>query len=163
MENSCGIFSGSFLFTNLVAETRNEIIHKHVVKHSKMTIAYKNKYLNLNLIYALLFTVTLFTVALNNEENWKLIIGILVPASFISKYFYQKQKKYLTIEDDKIKVNNIFGREINLNEILTIEKYAGDYILKTGIKKLKIDTTIIELVELSNLNSELEKLNVKWE
>ena len=86
-----------------------------------MTIAYKKKYLNLNLIYALLFTVTLFTVALNSEENWKLIIGILVPASFISKYFYQKQKKYLTIEDDKIKVNNIFGREINLNEILTIE------------------------------------------
>ena len=129
----------------------------------KMTIAYKKKYLNLNLIYALLFTVTLFTVDLNSEENWKLIIGILVPASFISKYFYQKQKKYLTIEDDKIKVNNIFGREINLNEILTIEKYAGDYILKTGIKKLKIDTTIIELVELSNLNSELEKLNVKWE
>jgi len=128
-----------------------------------MTIAYKKKYLNLNLIYALLFTVTLFTVALNSEENWKLIIGILVPASFISKYFYQKQKKYLTIEDDKIKVNNICGREINLNEILTIEKYAGDYILKTGIKKLKIDTTIIELVELSNLNSELEKLNVKWE
>jgi len=128
-----------------------------------MTIAYKKKYLNLNLIYALLFTVTLFTVTLNSEENWKLIIGILVPASFISKYFYQKQKKYITIEDDKIKVNNIFGREINLNEILTIEKYAGDYILKTGIKKLKIDTTIIELVELSNLNSELEKLNVKWE
>jgi hypothetical protein len=128
-----------------------------------MTIAYKKKYLNLNLIYALLFTVTLFTVALNSEENWKLIIGILVPASFISKYFYQKQKKYLTIEDDKIKVNNICSREINLNEILTIEKYAGDYILKTGIKKLKIDTTIIELVELSNLNSELEKLNVKWE
>ena len=128
-----------------------------------MTIAYKKKYLNLNLIYALLFTVTLFTVTLNSEENWKLIIGILVPASFISKYFYQKQKKYITIEDDKIKVNNIFGREINLNEILTIEKYAGDYILKNGIKKLKIDTTIIELVELSNLNSELEKLNVKWE
>ena len=128
-----------------------------------MTIAYKKKYLNLNLIYALLFTVTLFTVDLKSEENWKLIIGILVPASFISKYFYQKQKKYLTIENNKIKVNNIFGREINLNEILTIEKYAGDYILKTGIKKLKIDTTIIELVELSNLNSELEKLNVKWE
>ena len=128
-----------------------------------MTIAYKKKYLNLNLIYALLFTVTLFTVALNNEENWKLIIGILVPASFISKYFYQKQKKYLTIENNKIKVNNIFGSEINLNEIFTIERYAGDYILKTGIKKLKIDTTIIAPVELSNLNSELEKLNVKWE
>ena len=128
-----------------------------------MTIAYKKKYLNLNLIYALLFTVTLFTVDLNSEENWKLIIGILAPASFVAKYFYQKQKKYLTFEDNNIKLNNIFGREINLNEILTIEKYAGDYILKNGIKKLKIDTTIIELVELSNLNSELKKLNVKWE
>ena len=84
----------------------------------KMTIAYKKKYLNLNLIYALLFTVTLFTVDLKSEENWKLIIGILVPASFISKYFYQKQKKYLTIENNKIKVNNIFGSEINLIEIL---------------------------------------------
>ena len=30
MENSCGIFSRSFLFTKLVAETRNEIIHKNV-------------------------------------------------------------------------------------------------------------------------------------
>tara|TARA_B100000795_G_scaffold111470_1_gene82281 strand:+ start:684 stop:1070 length:387 start_codon:yes stop_codon:yes gene_type:complete len=128
-----------------------------------MTIAYKKKYLNLNLIYALLFTVTLFTVDLNSEENWKLIIGILAPASFVAKYFYQKQKKYLTFEDNNIKLNNIFGREINLNEILTIEKYAGDYILKNGIKKLKIDTTIIEPVELSNLNSELKKLNVKWE
>ena len=128
-----------------------------------MTIAYKKKYLNLNLIYALLFIVTLFTVDLNSEENWKLIIGILAPASFVAKYFYQKQKKYLTFEDNNIKLNNIFGREINLNEILTIEKYAGDYILKNGIKKLKIDTTIIEPVELSNLNSELKKLNVKWE
>jgi hypothetical protein len=128
-----------------------------------MTIAYKKKYLNINLIYALLFTVTLFPFTLNSAESWMLIIGILTPASFIAKYFYQKQKKYLTIEDERIRVNNIFGKGINLNEIQTIEKYAGDYILKTGNKKLKIDTTIIEPTELSNLNSVLEKLNVKWE
>jgi len=128
-----------------------------------MTIAYKKKYLNINLIYALLFTVTLFPFTLNSAENWMLIIGILTPTSFIAKYFYQKQKKYLTIEDERIRVNNIFGKGINLNEIQTIEKYAGDYILKTGNKKLKIDTTIIEPTELSNLNSVLEKLNVKWE
>ena len=87
----------------------------------------------------------------------------MTPTCFIAKYFYQKQNKYLTIENERIRVNNIFGKGINLNEILTIEKYAGDYILKTRKKKLKIDTTIIEPTELSNLNSELEKLNVKWE
>jgi hypothetical protein len=127
-----------------------------------MIIAYKKKYLNINLKYALLFTLTLFAITLNRSESWMLIIGILTPTSFIAKYFYQKQKKYLTIEDERIRVNNIFGKEINLNEIQTIEKYAGDYILKTGKKKLKIDTTIIEPTELSNLNSVLEKLNVKF-
>ena len=127
-----------------------------------MTIAYKKKYLNINLIYALLFTVTLFPFTLNSAESWMLIIGILTPTSFIAKYFYQKQKKYLTIEDERIRVNNIFGKGINLNEIKTIEKYAGDYILKTGNKKLKIDTTIIEPTELSNLNCVLKKLNVKF-
>lgn len=128
-----------------------------------MTIAYKKKYLNINLIYALLFTVTLFTVSLNSSESWMMIIGILTPTCFIAKYFYQTQKKYLTIEDERIRVNYIFGAEINLNEIHTIEKYAGGYILKTGKKKLKIDTTIIEPTELSNLNSELAKLNAKYE
>ena len=127
-----------------------------------MTIAYKKKYLNINLIYALLFTVTLFPFTLNSAESWMLIIGILTPTSFIAKYSYQKQKKYLTIEDERIRVNNIFGKGINLNEIQTIEKYAGDYILKTGNKKLKIDTTIIEPTELSNLNCVLKKLNVKF-
>jgi hypothetical protein len=127
-----------------------------------MIIAYKKKYLNINLKYALLFTLTLFAITLNRSESWMLIIGILTPTSFIAKYFYQKQKKYLTIEDERIRVNNIFGKGINLNEIQTIEKYAGDYILKTGKKKLKIDTTIIEPTELSNLNSVLEKLNVKF-
>ncbi|MFN7676343.1 hypothetical protein [Flavobacterium sp.] len=128
-----------------------------------MKIAYKKKYLNINLIYSLIFSVTLFTVFLESSESWKIIIGILTPTCFIAKYFYQKQNKYLTIENERIRVNNIFGKGINLNEILTIEKYAGDYILKTGKKKLKIDTTIIEPTELSNLNSELEKLNAKWE
>ena len=127
-----------------------------------MTIGYKKKYLNINLIYALLFTVTLFTVSYEGSESWMIIIGIFTPTCFIAKYFYQKQRKYLTIEHKRIRVNNIFGKGININEIQTIEKYAGDYILKTNKKKLKIDTTIIEPSELSNLNSELEKLNVKW-
>jgi hypothetical protein len=105
----------------------------------------------------------LFTVTLNSSDSWMIIIGILTPASFIAKYFYQKQKKYLTIEDETLRVNNLFGKQINLNEIQTVEKYAGDYILKTKKKKLKIDTTIIEPADLSNLNSELAKRNVKWE
>jgi hypothetical protein len=74
-----------------------------------------------------------------------IIIRILTPTCCIAKYFYQKPKKYLKIEDERIRVNTIFGEGINLNKIHKIEKkYAGDYILKIGKKKLKMDTTIIE-------------------
>ncbi|MEM6687113.1 MAG: hypothetical protein AAF617_15135 [Bacteroidota bacterium] len=128
-----------------------------------MTIAYTKKHLNIHLIYAFLFTLTLCVASLKSSEVWMLIIGILTPASFVAKYFYQKQKKYLTIEDEKIRVNTIFSNAICLNEVLSIEKYAGNYILKTSKKKLKIDTTIIEPKALAHLNSVLEKLNITWE
>lgn len=79
---------------------------------------------------------------------------------FILKYFYQKQNRHLTIGNETIKINNILGKTIRLNEVQIIEKYAGDYILKVKKKNLKIDTTIIEAKSLSALSSELKKLNV---
>ena len=143
---------------------------KHATNHTQtrcktleMKIEYKKKYLNTNLIYALLFIITLLPISACSSENWHIIIGILTPTSFILKYFYQKQNKYLTIENGTIKINNILGKTIRLNELQVIEKYAGDYILKARKKNLKIDTTIIESKSLSDLDSELKKLNVEWE
>jgi hypothetical protein len=47
---------------------------------------------------------------------------------------------------------------VHLSEIRTIEKYAGNYILKTDTQKLTIDTTIIAPNSLAELNAALEKL-----
>jgi hypothetical protein len=47
---------------------------------------------------------------------------------------------------------------VHLSEIRTIEKYAGNYIIKTDTQKLTIDTTIIAPNSLAELNAALEKL-----
>jgi hypothetical protein len=44
--------------------------------------------------------------------------------------FYQRQNKYLTIENGFIKENSPFGKKINLTDIKQIKKFAGDYIIK---------------------------------
>jgi hypothetical protein len=67
----------------------------------------------------------------------------------------------MTIENGVISVNKPFGIKINLAEIKQIKKYAGDYTLKTDKTKLKINTQIIELNSLSELDAVLEKLNVE--
>jgi hypothetical protein len=101
----------------------------------KITTAYKKKYLNINFIYALLFTVTLFTLTLNSSESWMIIIRILTPTCCIAKYFYHKPKKYLKIEDERIRVNTIFGEGINLNEIHKIEKNTLEIIYLKSVRK----------------------------
>jgi hypothetical protein len=81
--------------------------------------------------------------------------------SYFGTYFYEKKNQYLTIENGVISVNKPFGKKINLTEIKQIIKYAGDYTLKTDKTKLKINTQIIELNSLSELDAVLEKLNVE--
>ena len=81
---------------------------------------------------------------------------------YLGLYFYQKNYKYLTIENGIINVNGPFGKKLNLTEIKRIKKFAGDYILKTDKKELTINTQIIDPNSLAELNAELEKLNVEW-
>jgi hypothetical protein len=64
------------------------------------------------------------------------------------------------MENGSIRKNSLFRKEVHLSEIRTIEKYAGNYILKTDTKKLTIDTTIIAPNSLAELNAALEKLAI---
>jgi hypothetical protein len=123
-----------------------------------MKIDYTKTYLNLSLMYALIFSITGLSFLLRDSDTWMVILSILLPISFVLNYAYQKKYQYLTIENGNIRTNNFFRKEVQLSEIKTIENYAGSYILKTGTKKLTIDTTIIAPNSLRKLNVELEKL-----
>ena len=128
-----------------------------------MKIGYKKKHLNVNLIIGLFWLIWFFVrVFEKNDPNWTDYGWIVISLMYLGLYFYQKNYKYLTIENGIINVNGPFGKKLNLTEIKRIKKFAGDYILKTDKKELTINTQIIDPNSLAELNAELEKLNVEW-
>ena len=129
----------------------------------KMRIQYEKKQVNLNLYLGLLWLVNGIFQTVRNENVdlfdyfWFLISGI-----YLLIYFYQKMEKYLTLENGIIKQNWPFGKKMKLKEITGIKHFAGEYILKSELKKMKINIGLIQSESLSELKTELKKLNVEW-
>lgn len=127
-----------------------------------MKIQYRKNRHNFNIIFGILFlTLSLLGIFTRDNTSWTEYCFLIMSCSYFGTYFYEKKNQYLTIENGVISVNKPFGKKINLTEIKQIIKYAGDYTLKTDKTKLKINTQIIELNSLSELDAVLEKLNVE--
>jgi hypothetical protein len=128
-----------------------------------MRIKYKPKHLNINLIFGLFWLIWFFIGVFGKEEpNWTDYGWIVISLMYLGMYFYQKNYNYLTIENGFIKQNWPFGKKMNLNEIKRIRHFAGEYILKSELKKMKINIDFIESESLSKLKTELKKLDVEW-
>lgn len=128
-----------------------------------MKIQYKKRQLNFNLIFGIIW-LTYFLVKLifDEELHWIDYGWILISLTYFGTYFYQKKFKYVSIENGILTVNGPLGKKLNLTEIKRIKKFTGDYIIKTDKKELTINTQIIDPNSLTELNTELEKLNVEW-
>jgi hypothetical protein len=128
-----------------------------------MKIGYKKRHLNVNLIFGLFWLIWFFIGVFGKEEpNWTDYGWIVISLMYLGMYFYQKNYNYLTIENGFIKQNWPFGKKMNLNEIKRIRHFAGEYILKSELKKMKINIDFIESESLSKLKTELKKLDVEW-
>jgi hypothetical protein len=128
-----------------------------------MKIRFKKKRLYINLILGLVWTgLGVFSLLEDESLSWTdygyLVIGIL----YLGHYLYDLNNQYLKIENGSIRKNILygFGKKINLNEINRIEKYAGDYILRTLTKELKINTEFIKEKSLAEFNEILKKINL---
>lgn len=128
-----------------------------------MKIGYKKRHMNINLTFGLIWLVWFFIgILIKNEPHWADYGWIVISALYLIGYYYQRQNKYLTIENGILKVNSPFGKKINLTEIKQIKRFAGDYILKTDKTDLSINRQIIDPNSLEELDTELNKLNVEW-
>ncbi len=128
-----------------------------------MRIGYKKRQLNINLILGIIWlAIGLLNLNYDRENRWTDYGYIVLAILYLALYIYQKKNKYLTIENGILKINGSFGKKVNLTEIKRIKKFAGDYIIKTDKKELTINTQIIDPKSLTELNAELEKLNVEW-
>ena len=129
-----------------------------------MKIRYKKKQVKLNLIMGIFWLIYgIVLVVFNEDMNWFDYGWFVFSGIYLIIYFYQKKEKYLTLENGFIKQNWPFGKKMNLNEIKGIKHFAGEYILKSELKKMKINIDLIESESLSKLKTELKKLDVEWD
>jgi hypothetical protein len=128
-----------------------------------MKIRYKKKRLKFYLIMTILWLIfVVFNLISNDFGEWTAYTWLGISVMYIAIYSFDYFNQYLTIQNNVIKENHLFGKKINLNEIKRIKKFAGDYILQTEKTELTINTQIIDQNSLTELNAELEKLNVEW-
>jgi hypothetical protein len=85
-----------------------------------------------------------------------------MPLGLISLYRFIKVKYYLIIEKDVLKQNYIFGKKMELSEIKSIKHFAGEYILRTDTRKMKINISLVDQSSLVDLKCELKKLDAQW-
>lgn len=98
----------------------------------------------------------------NGGNHWTAYGNLVISLLYLSMYGFQKKKTYLTIDNDLLKVNGLFGKKVYLKNIKQIKKFAGDYIIKTDKKELTINTQLIAPNSLESLNAKLEELDVEW-
>ena len=126
-----------------------------------MKILYSKKRRKYELFQGLFWILIGILGVFFSEKN-NILFYLYTPMGFIYLYLYIKVKYYLTIENNIIKQNYIFGKKIDLSEIISIEHYAGEYILRTKKRKLKITIDLIEKSSLVDLKGELKKLDALW-
>lgn len=126
-----------------------------------MKILYSKKRRKYDLFQGLFWILIGILGVFFSEKN-NILFYLYIPMGFIYLYLYIKVKYCLTIENNIIKQNYIFGKKIDLSEIISIEHYAGEYILRTKKRKLKITIDLIEKSSLVDLKGELKKLDAQW-
>lgn len=128
-----------------------------------MKIQYKKKQVKLILIIGTISLINgIVPVVFNEDVNWFGYFWFVFSGICLIIYFYEKKKKYLTLENGILKQNWPFGKKMNLNEIKRIRHFAGDYILKSKNKELTINIQSIDEESMLKLKTELKKLNAEW-
>jgi hypothetical protein len=126
-----------------------------------MKILYNKKRRKYELFQGI-FWILLFVLGILFSDRKNVFFYLYLIMGLIHIYLHLKVKHYLSIENNIIKQNYIFGKKINLSEIKSIKHFAGEYILRTDKRKMRIDIGSIEKSSLAELIDELKKLDVQW-
>ncbi len=126
-----------------------------------MKILYNKKRRKYELFQGI-FWILLFVLGILFSDRKNVFFYLYLIMGLIHIYLHLKVKHYLSIENNIIKQNYIFGKKINLSEIKSIKHFAGEYILRTDKRKMRIDIGSIEKSSLAELRDELKKLDVQW-
>jgi hypothetical protein len=126
-----------------------------------MKILYSKKKRKYDLFQGI-FWILLFAIGVLFSDRKNVFFYLNLIMGLVHIYLYLKVKYYLIIEKDVLKQNYIFGKKMELSEIKSIKHFAGEYILRTDTRKMRIDIGSIDQSSLLDLKGELKKLDVQW-
>jgi hypothetical protein len=126
-----------------------------------MKILYSKKKRKYDLFQGI-FWILLFAIGVLFSDRKNVFFYLNLIMGLVHIYLYLKVKYYLIIENDVLKQNYIFGKKMELSEIKSIKHFAGEYILRTDTRKMRIDIGSIDQSSLLDLKGELKKLDVQW-
>jgi hypothetical protein len=97
-------------------------------------------------------------IASNEIRYFNITLALL----YIAHYFYHKKVPFLTIQKGVLKQNWWFGKSIDSKDINEIKYFAGEYIIRSQKKELRIDTHIIDPRDQPLLTDFLRTHQDKW-
>jgi len=121
---------------------------------------YNIKNLRYNIILGGLFILLagIELIASNEIRYFNITLALL----YIAPYFYHKKVPFLTIQKGVLKQNWWFGKSIDSKDINEIKYFAGEYIIRSQKKELRIDTHIIDPRDQPLLTDFLRTHQDKW-
>ncbi|MDC0107272.1 hypothetical protein OAI60_03145 [Flavobacteriaceae bacterium] len=97
-------------------------------------------------------------IASNEIRYFNITLALL----YIAPYFYHKKVPFFTIQKGVFKQNWWFGKSIDSKDINEIKYFAGEYIIRSQKKELRIDTHIIDPRDQPLLTDFLRTHQDKW-
>ncbi len=79
---------------------------------------------------------------------------------YLAMVLRDHHKQYLTVRDGMLKKNTLPPKKVRLQEVESVRKFAGDYTLKYGDKKLVIHTDWIDGESLKKMNEILMQYDI---
>jgi len=126
-----------------------------------MKIRYTKKRLQRFLIFGILWLVLAAAAIVFNLGSVFIYGYLILGIVFLAAYAFENSRQYLSIENGIISKNQLISKAINLNEIVQVSKFAGNYTVKSNSAELKINTAFIEQHSLAELKKVLGSLNLE--
>lgn len=96
-----------------------------------------------------------------DELRWIDYGYLLISLLYVGRYIYESRNQYLVIEAEKIYKKSLFSKAMDLSKIESISAVAGNYILKTEGREMKIEVGLIDEASLLELNRILSQLDLE--
>ncbi|TLG99010.1 hypothetical protein BZARG_03540 [Bizionia argentinensis JUB59] len=129
-----------------------------IIKYQK-----KRQYINL-FIGCLWIALGAYGLWSSDGIRWSRIIIIAVGTIQVGMVIWNLKYQYLTMTENFIKENFLFGKKILMQDIIHVKKIKGNYAINTADKELVIKTNLIaedSLIELLFFMGTLETQEVK--